>query len=301
MKFITILRIKNTLATAKGHLLAMKSIFNRYWIILPIVIIISYKNLKSIMINDTENIYNEIINIKEETIQETDEESGKDVLRVGVHENIAGLSRKNNQTGLHYGIEIEIAKELAKRMGYKKIHFMYVTPTTRGKLLLEDKLDIVAASCTIDDNPPLNIAYSEPYMEMDSQIVTMKSSKLKKLTDLDKLNMGVFANSINRKQARDYLSKRNIYPNFKSYDTYDELFNALFSGKVDSVAVDKCIEQTYEETYELCEIGINVDIMKSKFGIMAKENSSILKKVNSILAEMKKNGELKEITKKWNY
>src|SRR5699024_10854973 len=45
-------------------------------------------------------------------------EAGEGTLRVGVRSDIVGFGFYNEGTGKYYGLEIDIAEELAERMGY---------------------------------------------------------------------------------------------------------------------------------------------------------------------------------------
>lgn len=65
--------------------------------------------------------------------------SGKARLNVGVRSDIVGFSERNPNNGKYYGFEIDLANELANRLGYGGCSFTSVTPETREEMLSSEK------------------------------------------------------------------------------------------------------------------------------------------------------------------
>ena len=274
--------------------------FNKYTILLPLLIIISARNFYHMLIvEDINKVAKSYSKLFESTVEET-ESTGNNVIKVGIHDALPGLGKYNETTKSYYGFEVDLAKEIVKELGYNKIYFVPVSTENRVQKLLNDEVDFVAASCTIVDNPPMGIAFSNPYLKKRGRIITMSSSLIYKLVQLDEKKMGVLVNSVNAKQSRDYLFKRNIRPIFQTYPTYDKLFNALFEGEIDSLAVDESILNSYEFDELQQTYGINVPFNEFEYGIMLKENSDLIYEINTALSTIKSNGNLMEIREKWN-
>ena len=68
--------------------------------------------------------------------------SGK-ALRVGVRSDVVGFGYLNEGTGKYYGLEIDIAEEMAARMGYGSVEFVTVTPDTRKDMLVNGEVDCI--------------------------------------------------------------------------------------------------------------------------------------------------------------
>ena len=269
-------------------------------ILFVVLLLLFFLNLKGLF---TEKIENLIQTFFQEYFIETKQETNKGgphVIRVGVHNDIPGMGEYNEETDTYYGMEIEIAKELAYKMNYKKIHFIPVNTENRVEALKTNKVDFVIATCTIEKNPPHDIVYSEPYLNTHSKILTLDSSMFYKLIDLNNEEMGIIKNSANKKQARDYLYKRKIKPIFESYDTYDDLFEALVEGKVDSITLDEKMMGKYVELYPTISYAININYLKFDYGIMIEKDNPLEKKINSTLQEIKKDGTLQSIIDKWD-
>ena len=71
--------------------------------------------------------------------------SGEGTLRVGVRSDVVGFGYLNENTGKYYGLEIDIAEELARRLGYADVEFVSVLPETRKEMLLDGQVDCLVA------------------------------------------------------------------------------------------------------------------------------------------------------------
>ena len=52
--------------------------------------------------------------------------TGSDTLRVGVRADIVNFGYPNEQTGKYYGMEIDLANEMANRLGYSNVELVSV-------------------------------------------------------------------------------------------------------------------------------------------------------------------------------
>ena len=68
-----------------------------------------------------------------------------EALRVGVRSDVVGFGYLNEGTGKYYGLEIDIAEEMAARMGYGTVEFVTVTPDTRKDMLANGDVDCMVA------------------------------------------------------------------------------------------------------------------------------------------------------------
>ena len=55
--------------------------------------------------------------------------AGAETLRVGVRDDIINFGFYNETTGKYYGLEIDLAAELAQRIGRDGVEYITVTPT----------------------------------------------------------------------------------------------------------------------------------------------------------------------------
>ncbi len=285
----------------KKSLLKKLDGYKRYIILIPLLIYYTHSIINSMLFTDTlSNIQKNFFSSEEiDEVKESNSED-KNTLRVGVKENVASMCFYNKTTNKHYGLEVDLAKAISEELGYKKVHFIPVTPVDRAEMLINDEIDMAIASCTIDKSPPDGVEYSESYLKTCAKFLTMESSLIKKVSELDNKKMGAIENGVNIKQARVYLNKRMIKPIFVEYKTYDNLFNALYEGNIDSVAVDEAIANMYAEEYDDKEYGLDLKFTEHDYGILTKQNSAMSKNANNALHKIKANGVLEDIIKRWN-
>ena len=225
---------------------------------------------------------------------------GKDVLKVGVHNDIAGLGLYNKESNKYYGLEIDIAKEIAERMGYRKIHFDPVNVSTRNDVLYDKKVDLVIASCTLTSTPPTGLIFSVPYIKTHGSLLAVDSTYFKKVSDLDGKTIGVKSDSANMEQTKRYLGERKIDATYQEYDDYDKLFQAMYEGEVDAISIDESLISTYEDTeYNNYYYSINMDYIEFDYAALMRDDSPMISEINKSIYEMQKDGTLDAIKKKW--
>lgn len=90
--------------------------------------------------------------------------AGKGTLRVGVRDDIMNFGYLNEDTGKYYGLEIDLAAEMAERMGYSDAEYVTVTPDTRKDMLLAGDVD---AAC-------MDKCIAQTYMDDDRMFLETK-------------------------------------------------------------------------------------------------------------------------------
>ena len=95
------------------------------------------------------------------------------VLKVGVKVDVPKYGYKNPQTGQVEGLEIDISKAVAKKIlgDENKVEFQGVTAKTRGPLLDNGEIDMVAATFTITDERKKSYNFSDPYIKDDGPLI----------------------------------------------------------------------------------------------------------------------------------
>ena len=117
--------------------------------------------------------------------------AGAETLRVGVRDDIINFGFYNETTGKYYGLEIDLAAELARRIGYDDVEYITVTPDTRKDMLLNGEVDVVIATYSIAESREENFDFSAPYYEDDTIIMVEKSTLFGSIRDLKDKNIGI--------------------------------------------------------------------------------------------------------------
>ena len=225
-------------------------------------------------------------------------DSGK--LRVGVKADVPNFGLQDAATGEFKGMEIDLARAVAKRMGLAedKVEFQAVTAKTRGPLLDNGQIDLVVATFTIKPERLEQWNFSNPYYQDEVGLLVKKSSGVTGLAGLDGKNIGVAQGATTRDAVQAEADAAGIKVKFLEFATYPEINAALESGRVDAFSVDKSILSGYltEESVILPD-----GFSPQDYGIASKKGTDDMTTfINDMLTEMESNGEMDALLKKWN-
>ena len=239
--------------------------------------------------------------------------SGTGTLRVGVRDDIMNFSYLNDQTGKHYGLEVDIANEMAKRLGYADVEFVSVTPDSRKDMLLNGEVDCLVACYSIADSRLENFDFSPAYYT-DRAIVMVENSSL--ITDVEQLegktvgimsgsNTGpVFATKMYELGVigPDVVENTDEYTQYqgilvKKIATYEELSKALETGEVDAAAMDNSIASTHMNEDRSI---LDVNLGDQEYGVATQKDSELSSNVASAIQEMLDDGTIAAYIDKWN-
>lgn len=239
--------------------------------------------------------------------------SGTGTLRVGVRDDIMNFSYLNDQTGKHYGLEVDIANEMAKRLGYADVEFVSVTPDSRKDMLLNGEVDCLVACYSIADSRLENFDFSPAYYT-DRAIVVVENSSL--ITDVEQLegktvgimsgsNTGpVFATKMYELGVigPDVVENTDEYTQYqgilvKKIATYEELSKALETGEVDAAAMDNSIASTHMNEDRSI---LDVNLGDQEYGVATQKDSELSGNVANAIQEMLDDGTIAAYIDKWN-
>ena len=220
-------------------------------------------------------------------------------LRVGVKADVPNFGLQDAATGEFKGMEIDLAKAIAKRIGLPedKVKFEAVTAKTRGPMLDNGQIDLVIATFTIKPERKEQWNFSEPYYQDEVGLLVKKSSGITGLAGLNGKTIGVAQGATSRDAVQAEADKAGIKVKFLEFATYPEINAALESGRVDAFSVDKSILSGYvTESSVILPDGFS----PQDYGIASKKGTDELTKfINDMLTEMETNGEKAALLKKW--
>lgn len=221
------------------------------------------------------------------------------VLKVGVKVDVPKYGYKNPETGEIEGFEIDLAKQVAKKIlgDENKVELQGVTAKTRGPLLDNGEIDMVAATFTITEERKKSYNFSEPYLKDGVGLLVKKDAGYSSLKDLDGKTIGVAQSSTTRKALEEEASKQSITLNFSEFSSYPEIKAALDSKRVDCFAVDASILNGYVDDSSVI---LDDRYNPQEYGIASKlDNTELAKEINEVVNEMKSSGEIDKLVEKW--
>lgn len=238
---------------------------------------------------------------------------GSGTLRVGVRDDIMNFGYLNETTGKYYGLEIDIAAEMADRLGYSDVEYVTVTPDTRKDMLLNGDVDCIVATYSIAESREENFDFSEPYYTDSTVVVVEKSTLINSIEELKGLNIGTMAGSNASPLLATKLYELGIIgeevisntDTFTQYDgvsvtkapSYQDLDVLLEQGRVDAACMDWCIAETYMDDDRKF---LDTEIADQNYGVATQKGSELSAEVDAVIQEMLDDGTISSMIDKWD-
>ena len=241
--------------------------------------------------------------------------SGSGTLRVGVRSDVVGFGYLNEATNKYYGLEIDIAEDMAAHMGYADVEFVTVTPDTRKKMLVEGDVDCMIACYSVAASREENFDFSPTYYTDSSVVMVEDSSLITSIDDLKGLTFGTMAGTNTAPQLALKLTEsgftsgealeQNEDHSMTQFDTfrlvqlasYQDLSKALEEGTIDAACMDGAIAHTYLSADRSI---LDYTIDTQEYGVATQKGSSLSTPVAEAVQSMLDDGTIAALTDKWD-
>lgn len=194
------------------------------------------------------------------------------------------------------GFDVDVANEVAKRMGIKKVEFVVGTFQTFIPGLQSDKWDAVIAGLTITDERKKQVDFSCPYQVNGVSIfVANGNTSISKETGLAGKRVAVSAGGTQEQQAQAIKGAKVL-----TYDNSTLALKDVATGRADAYIGSK-----FTGAYLAGQSGLAVrpvaGYLSSEFNGMAfpKGQEALTKAANQALAGMISDGTLSRISRQW--
>lgn len=220
------------------------------------------------------------------------------ILRIGTSPDFPPFEYIDNVTGEIVGIDIDLIKAIAKKLGYEieivSIDFEGLIPA-----LEQGHIDVIISGMTITEEREKVVDFSIPYWEADQAIIIAKGSPFKpqSLEDLENRVVGV-QRGTTAEILLDELVNQGANIDIKRYTSYTLAVQDLVNGRIEVVVVDSPVAKMLERMYSV-EVSCIIPTGE-KYGIAVKEgNRELLEKINSALVEILNSEEWIKIVSKY--
>ncbi len=243
--------------------------------------------------------------------------TGSNTLRVGVRDNISGFGYLNEDTGRYSGLEIDIAEEMADRLGYSMVEYTSVTPETREELLADGEIDCILACFSTGEEREEVFDFSPAYYEDASVVMVEDSSLFSSLSDLVGYTIGTVSGT---NATSDLISKltelgltngkiievpgeeKEEEVRLENFDivqlpTHAELSEALEEGSIDAMCADGCLIKTY--FYSDRNI-LPTEISSQDYAVATVKDSNLSEPVAEAIQDMLEDGTIEALIDKWD-
>jgi cyclohexadienyl dehydratase len=204
--------------------------------------------------------------------------------------------------GTYWGFGIEVAKEIAKRIGVGVEFRKTSWPTLTADVLAEpQKFDLAIGGITITDARCKTMLMSEGYLANGKTILCRASEvdRYKSLADIDKPEVRVMVNpgGLNEKFANENLTHATIFVHPQN----EEIPSLIAKGEADVMITEITEAPYYVQTdTRLAAPLLNAPFTHGEIGVlMQKGQEDLLQIVNNVIRQMKSDGSLRKLHEKY--
>lgn len=200
------------------------------------------------------------------------------------------------EDGSFEGFEVDLVNEIAKRIGadvdMQDLGFQALFAATSS-----GRIDLAISSITITNDRLQNQAFTQGYYDSDLALVSNKDSGVASLADMKGKPIGAISTSTGEKWIQENTGKYG-FGEYKGYNTQQDLLldtqNGRVAGSVGDIAGFQFAFQKMPAMHVVERIGTG-----DRFAIMMAKGSPLLEKVNAAITEIKKDGTMAALHKKW--
>ena len=196
------------------------------------------------------------------------------------------------------GIDVDIINKVAEIKGWT-FHMSFPGFDAAVNAVQSGQADAIMAGMTKTKEREKVFTMSDTYYDTKVVIATSKSNKISKYEELNGKTVGVKNGTAAQRFLESIKEKHGF--TIKTFDTGDLMYNSLGTGTIDAVMDDKpVIEYAISQGKDL---NINMDgeaVGGFAFGVKkGSKYEYLVTEFNEALAQMKKDGSLDDIIKKW--
>lgn len=218
-----------------------------------------------------------------------------EALKIGSYPSNPPFEYKN-ESGTFEGFEVDIATEVAKRLGMtteiSDLGFQALFAATSS-----GRIDVAISSITITKERLASQSFTQPYYDSDMGIAVKKDSTLAAEGDLKDKIVGVLSGSTGDKWSKENQEKFGI-TEVKGYNAQQDMLMDLNAGRIDAAVSD--IPGMQYAFLKMKDLEVKVRIKTGEqYGLMMTKDHPLLHRANDAITAMKKDGTLAAIHKKW--
>jgi ABC-type amino acid transport substrate-binding protein len=217
----------------------------------------------------------------------------KGTLVVGTYPVIEPMSFIDDSEAV-VGFDMDVAGEIARQLGVameiKQMNFQDLIPAAQN-----GEIDLIACVMTITPERAEQVLFSIPYFSTGQMIITRKDNNdINQPEDLKGKKVGAQRGTTAEKAALQYVNSSFLV----LYDDWTLAPDDLKNGKTDAILFDIGAFGLVKDNPELKIVG--APITQEYYGLATKlGNDALMDEINSVLREMKRNGELDSLNSKW--
>ena len=204
---------------------------------------------------------------------------------------------ENLENGEYVGLDIEIAKEIAKRLGleieFKTLQFDAIIPAIASG----GQADMGISGFTVDPERAKEIDFTETYYIDDQAIAAMKGGAITAEnadTELDKEGTIIAVQSGTSGEA--YVQENYPKATVQAYGNSTDAFAAMQSNQANAVCTNKAVvEKMLADAYQDAEVVKSIATGEEYAIVVSQDNPALTKAINKALEEMAADGTFEKL------
>lgn len=226
--------------------------------------------------------------------------SKSDVLRVGMEVGYPPMEMLDPADGKTVvGFDVDVAKEVAKRLEYKDIEIVSTAWDGIFAALDTNKFDVIISSVSIKPDRQEAYSLTKAYVANKQVLVTKKGDDSIKAPDQEGKKIGLQQGTTAETYVKDEIAKGKKI-DYQAYQKVTQPFADLKIGRIDAILVDVVVAGYYvvqdKESYQITWESPDKEPMALCF---SKKNADLREKANKVLDEMQADGTMEKISVKW--
>ncbi|GMG68361.1 MAG: amino acid ABC transporter substrate-binding protein [Tetragenococcus halophilus] len=202
------------------------------------------------------------------------------------------------------GFDIELAKAVFA-LNDTEVAFQPIDWSMKENELNNETIDAIWNGYTQTPEREDEVAFSDPYMNNSQLLVTSKDSGINSVEEMDGEILGAQEgssgyNSFNNDS--EVLKDRVDSEDATLYDSFNEAFIDLESGRIDGLLIDRVYAEYYLNQNEKIDDFnlIETPYEDENFAVGVRpDDKELLQEINDGINELQENGEFAEISEKW--
>lgn len=226
--------------------------------------------------------------------------TGKGTFILGLDDSFPPMGYRNEQ-GEIVGFDIDVAKEVCKRLGVELV-VQPIDWSAKELELSSGNIDCIWNGMSITPEREESMAMTFSYLNNQIMVYTKKDSGIAKLEDLAGKKVAVQSGSYAEEllAVDDYAELAGSFAETLAFDEYLTALMDLQQGGVDAVLIDKVVAEFRIANMDNVDLVGVIALEDDNYGIgFRKEDIALRDKVQEILIEMKKDGALAAISQTW--
>lgn len=204
-----------------------------------------------------------------------------------------------DETNEIVGYDIDLAKEVAKRLGVK-LEIQPIDWAAKEQELNTKKIDCIWNGFTMTPERENAMAFTKPYLDNAQVVVVRADSDIKTLADLKGKKIGLQAGSSAAEALEANPEVKNSAKEIIELKDNLTAFMDLETKGVDAVVVDMVVGNYSIKTSGMNFVVLSEVLSSEKYGVGFRKNDKLLRdEVQRILEEMAADGTVAEISTKW--